>query len=132
MFQCLVRVLQYCSRFQRPSGPLKYRTYAPDRICGRTDRQTDSVSQSRFNIVGLLFLVLVRYVSDLPDVIPVGSAELKRTMRGLCAEAMRFVRARRNDGGIILAVLYPCVFFYGCGGCAVYFVFSTFLLFQIL
>ena len=23
-------------------------------------------------------------------------------------------------------------FFYGCGGCAVYFVFSTFLLFQIL
>ena len=47
----------YSSRFQRPSGPLKYRTYAPDRICGRTDkqtdRQTDSVSQSRFNIVGL-------------------------------------------------------------------------------
>ena len=40
------------SRLRRPSGPLKYRTYAPDRICGQTNRQTDSVSQSRFNVVG--------------------------------------------------------------------------------
>ena len=40
------------SRLRRPSGPLKYRTYAPDRICGRighTDRsdiQTNRFSQS--------------------------------------------------------------------------------------
>ena len=47
-----VSIMIYTSRLRRPSGPLKYRTYAPDRNCGQTNRQIYSVSQSRINIVG--------------------------------------------------------------------------------
>ena len=33
------------SRLRRPSGPLKYRTYAPDRICGQTNKYMQSVNR---------------------------------------------------------------------------------------
>ena len=35
----------YSSRLRRPSGPLKYRTYAPDRICGQTNKYMQSVNR---------------------------------------------------------------------------------------
>ena len=85
------------------------------------------LKRTRVTCVTVCVLCTVRYCVSVCPTVPCVSYRV-RVQYLLSPLLVLLVRVR--ESGFCWKIWIR--FFYGCGGCAVYFVFSTFLLFQIL